>query len=66
MNLAASNSTGAAQFSRQCASDERCSLGESSAGGNFDLIYTTTVDAFLAQHSIERVDVLKVCFITDD
>ena len=58
MNLAMANSTGIAHFSRECTS-EQCALDVTSQH-NYDLIYTSTVDAFLRKHEIDFVDVLKV------
>ncbi len=58
MNLAMANSTGIAHFSRECTS-EQCALDVASQH-NYDLIYTSTVDAFLRKHEIDYVDVLKV------
>ncbi|KDD77127.1 hypothetical protein H632_c13p3 [Helicosporidium sp. ATCC 50920] len=58
LNLAASNATGTARFSRECTS-EQCSLGEAAAH-NSDLIETTTVDGLLAHHAVDFVDVLKI------
>lgn len=59
MNLAMSNTSGVAQFSRECSS-EQCSLS-ATAQHNYDLIYTSTVDEFLRKHEVDHVDVLKVC-----
>ncbi len=60
LNLAMANDTGIAHFSRECTS-EQCSL-DAKSKHNYDLIYTSTVDAFLRKHEIDFVDVLKVCW----
>lgn len=59
MNMAMSNSTGVARFSRECPSEEQCGLNVA-AQRNSDLIDTSTVDAFLHKYDIASVDVLKV------
>lgn len=58
MNLAMSNSTGVARFSRECTS-EQCALNVAAAR-NADLIDTSTVDDFLKKFNISHVDVLKI------
>lgn len=58
MNLAMTNTTGVAQFARECQRDTLCSLRLK--GDKYDLIDTTTVDAFMLKHDIQYVDVLKV------
>lgn len=59
MNMAMSNSTGVARFSRECPSEEQCGLNVA-AQRNSDLIDTSTVDAFLHKYDIASVDILKV------
>lgn len=58
INKAMSNSSGIAQFSRECTS-EQCSLDAAHAH-NYDLIDTITVDDFLKRHEVAHVDILKV------
>lgn len=58
LNVAASNVSGFARFSRECPS-EQCSLG-AAAAHNWDSVETVTIDALAARYDVRHVDVLKV------
>jgi FkbM family methyltransferase len=57
VNAAASNQTAVSHFARGCTS-EQCALNLKSP--LYDLIDTTTVDAFILKHEIPYVDILKI------